>query len=77
LWELYKYLDTAADMEMKNLEWTRHLRRRDHERVVNELFESILEGRRTGRSRLRWFEDVEKDLREMKVKRWRQKAVHR
>jgi len=26
---------------------------------------------------LRWLEDVEKDLREMKVKRWRQKAVGR
>jgi len=26
---------------------------------------------------LRWFEDVEKDLREMKVKRWRQKTVDR
>ena len=26
---------------------------------------------------MRWFEDVEKYLREMKVKRWRQKAVDR
>jgi hypothetical protein len=24
---------------------------------------------------LRWLEDVEEDLREMKVKKWRQKAV--
>jgi len=30
-----------------------------------------------GRNRLRYLEDVEKDIREMKVKRWRQKAVHR
>jgi hypothetical protein len=29
------------------------------------------------RPRLRWSEDVEKDQREMKVKRWRQKAVDR
>jgi hypothetical protein len=26
---------------------------------------------------LRWLEDVEKDLYEMKVKRWQQKAVNR
>jgi hypothetical protein len=30
-----------------------------------------------GRPRLRWFEYVEKDLWEMKVKRWRKKAVDR
>jgi len=28
-----------------------------------------------GRPRLRWQEDVEKDLREMKDKRWRQNVV--
>jgi hypothetical protein len=30
-----------------------------------------------GRPRLRWLKDVERDLRELKVKRWRQKAVGR
>jgi hypothetical protein len=30
-----------------------------------------------GRPRLRWPEDVGKDLLEMKIKRWRQKAVDR
>ena len=30
-----------------------------------------------GSSRLRWLEDVEKDVREMNVKKWRQKAVGR
>jgi hypothetical protein len=33
--------------------------------------------RRRGRPRLRWLEDVERDVEEMKVKRWRQKAVDR
>jgi len=32
---------------------------------------------RIGRPRMRWMEDVERDLWEMKVKRWRQKAVDR
>jgi hypothetical protein len=30
-----------------------------------------------GKPRLRWLWDVEKNLREMKAKRWRQKAVDR
>jgi hypothetical protein len=47
-------------------------------RVVRKIFESELEGRRRrGRPRLRWLEDVEKDLWEMRVKRCRQQAVSR
>jgi hypothetical protein len=33
--------------------------------------------RRMGRPKLRWLEDVKKDLRELKFKRWRQIAVDR
>ena len=37
-----------------------------------KIFENKAEGsRRRGRPRVRWLEDVEKDLMEMKVKRWR------
>jgi len=40
-------------------------------RTVKEIFENKPEGnRRRGRPKLRRLEDVEKDLREMKVKRW-------
>jgi len=46
-----------------------HLIRMDQRRAV-KVFESQLEeSRRTGRTRLRWLEDMEKDLQEMKVKR--------
>jgi hypothetical protein len=45
-------------------------------RAVEKIFESKREARRRmERSRLRWLEDVEKDPRQMKVKRWRQKVV--
>jgi len=41
-----------------------------HQRV-KKVLESKLEGsRRRGRPSLRWLEDVEKYLREIKVKRW-------
>jgi len=50
----------------------------DQGRAFNKIFESKPEvSRRGGRPRLKWLEDVEKDLWEMKVKRWRQKAVDR
>jgi hypothetical protein len=46
--------------------------------VVKKMCESKPEGRRrTGRPRVRWLEDVERDLRELRLKRWRQKAVDR
>jgi hypothetical protein len=49
----------------------------DQGRTVKKILESKLEESRKERLRMRWLEDVEKDLREMKVKRWRQKAVDR
>jgi hypothetical protein len=43
----------------------------DEGRTVKKVFESQLEGnRRSGTHRLRWWEGMEKDLWEMKVKRW-------
>jgi hypothetical protein len=43
----------------------------NHKMAVKKIFESKPVGRRKmGRHRLRWMEDVEKDLRKMKVKRW-------
>jgi hypothetical protein len=57
--ELYKDLDVVSDIGM------------DQGRTVKRIFESKLGGsRRRGRPRLRWLENVEKDLWEMKVKRW-------
>jgi hypothetical protein len=49
----------------------------NQERAVKKIFESKPEGSRRGRPRLRWLENVERDLCERKVKRWRQRAVNR
>ena len=60
------------------MDWTGHVVRMDQGRTVKKIFQSKPErSRRMGRPRLRWLEDVEKDLWEMKVKRWLQKAVDR
>jgi hypothetical protein len=43
----------------------------EHGRIVKKISEGKPEGmRRIGRRRLRLLEDVEKDLQEMRVKRW-------
>jgi hypothetical protein len=48
----------------------------DQGRTVKKIFESELMGStRRGIPRLRWLEDAEKGLREIKVNRWRLKAV--
>jgi hypothetical protein len=75
LGEPYKDLD-IADIKKKRYERIGHVARMDQGRTVKKVFEGKAEGsRRRGRPRLRWLEDVEKDLWEMEVKRWRQKAV--
>jgi len=76
--ELCKDLDIVADIKRKRSECIGHLVRMDQGRAFKKVSESKSEGsRRRGRPRLRWLEDAEKDLREMKVKRRRQKAVDR
>jgi hypothetical protein len=62
-------------MKKETLEWIGYVVRINKGRTVKKIFESKLEESRRGKPRLRWLEDVEKDLREMRLKRWRQKAV--
>jgi hypothetical protein len=49
----------------------------DHGRTIKKIFDSKLEGSKRERLRLRKLADVEKDLQEMMIKRWRQKAADR
>jgi len=66
--ELYKYLDIVADNKKETLEWIGHVVRINQGRTVKKIFESKLEGsRRRGTPRLRWLENVVKDMREMKL----------
>jgi hypothetical protein len=74
--ELCKAPDLVADIKVKRLKWLGHVIRMDQELL--KIFESKPEGRRNvGRPRLRWQDDVENDLRVMRVKRWRKKTQNR
>lgn len=55
-------------IKKKRLEWTGHVVNMDQGREVIKVLESKLSGSRRGRPRLRWLQDAEKDLQEMKVK---------
>lgn len=72
---MFKDLDIVADIKQERLKGIGHALRM-YKRTVQKTLESKPEGsKRGGTPRLRWMEDVEKDLREMEVKRWRQKTV--
>jgi hypothetical protein len=52
--------------------------RTDDSRLIKRVLDCKPGGRRTiGRPRLRWFEDIGKDLKQLKVRGWRRKAVDR
>ena len=65
-------------IKIRKLEWLGHVIRMNQTRPVKKIFEGKLEGRRRrGRPRLRWINDVEDDIRKLRVKRWRTKALDR
>jgi hypothetical protein len=49
----------------------------DQGRRFKNIFQSKAKGSRTGRPKMRWLKDEEKDLWQIKIKRWRQKAADR
>ena len=76
--ELRRNLDLVADIKKKKLEWNGHVVRMDQGWTLKKIFENKLEdSRRMRRPRLRWLENVQKDLREIKFKIWQQKALDR
>jgi hypothetical protein len=74
----YTCKDIVTVIKFRRLEWLGHVSRMNETRSVKKIFEGKLEGRRArGRPRLRWINDVEDDLMELGVKRWRTKALDR
>jgi len=64
--ELSKGLDKVADIKRAGLECTGHLVRMDQGTTVKKIFESNPEGNSgRGRPRLRWLEELEKDVGEV------------
>jgi hypothetical protein len=76
--ELCKDLNAVMNIIKKKLEWIEHVVRMDQGRTVKKILLSKPKGsRRRERPRRRCLENVEKDMRKMKIKRWRRKADER
>ncbi|KAJ9585483.1 hypothetical protein L9F63_002722 [Diploptera punctata] len=74
--DLYRNFDLVRDIRRERLEVVEHVLRMEKERGVRTILEGKPEGRRNvGREILQWLD--EEDLRQLKVKRWRQKASNR
>ena len=72
---LHKSPDIVAEIKARRIQWASHVMRMEKSRDPRRTLEARMFGKRKrGRPRLRWIDCVEKDLRTLGVRRWRQKA---
>jgi hypothetical protein len=65
----YKFQDIVTIIKIRRLEWLGRVIRMNENRSVKKIFEGKLEGRRgRGRPRLRWINNVQDNLRKLRVK---------
>jgi hypothetical protein len=75
---LYQELDIVAGIKKARLRWLDSAERISEDRDIKKLYMSKPEGRRSvGRSEMRWLDDVEEDLRMMRISGWSGKARKR
>ena len=76
--QLYDETTIVAVIKQGRLRWAGHVERMPAERAVKQVHHQKPIGRRlVGRPRLRWIDDLEDDLRQLKVRGWRRKAADR
>ena len=75
---LIKKKNIVRFIKSQRLRWAAHVIRMDTTRIVKKLTEwEPCSSRPVGRSRLRWLDQVEEDLKKMKVRNWREKCKDR
>jgi hypothetical protein len=77
LMALYQELDIVAEIKKARLRLLGHVERMLEDRVIKKLYMSKSEGRSVGRCKMRWLDDMEEDLRMMRISGWRGKAQRR
>jgi hypothetical protein len=76
--ELYKETDIVGVAKTQRLRWRGHIERMRETRVPKQVMSSKLGGKRKrGRPKARWATEVEKDIKILKITRWKEKAKNR
>jgi hypothetical protein len=57
----------VTEIKKARLRWLGHVERMSEDRVIRKLYMSKPEGRSVGRPNMRWLDDVEEDLRMMRI----------
>jgi len=75
---LIKKKNIVRFIKSQRLRWAAHVIRMDTTRIVKKVTEwEPRSSRPVGRPRLRWLDQVEEDLKKMKVRNWREKCKDR
>ena len=78
LYELYDDIDVVQRISQQQLRWLGHVVRMDENAPARKVFDARVEGgRRRGRPKLRWRDQVEVHLSRLGVRNWRQRAMNR
>jgi hypothetical protein len=65
-------------IKAQRIRWLGHVKRMEVGAMPRKMMERrLFKGRRKGRPRLRWMDDVVADLRIMKIKQWMEKTKYR
>ncbi|KAJ8918195.1 hypothetical protein NQ315_014061 [Exocentrus adspersus] len=75
---LYGEASIVSVIRPQRLRWVGHIERMTNVRIPKLLMEKTIEGkRRRGRPKARWKAEIEKDLQQLQIREWKEKAKGR
>ena len=76
--DILKGEDIVRHIKSMRLRWIGHVERMEEERMPKRLMKGEIIGpRKRGRPRRRWIQDVEQDLKKMKIRKWKELVQQR
>jgi hypothetical protein len=78
LYEIFNKPNVFKYIKVKRLAWSGHLVRMNNDRTLKKIFNTKPDGARSvGRTKLRWEDGVDQDMRIFGVKNWKKVALNR